>query len=129
MIHTHIEDTVGFAGLNTMIMNGLDKWLARVGAQVLDHQYSNELPQEERVMGYERLQILARFERHLGHKHRSLELYRKALKGLVNDLGDKSKKTLIAKSNLGNQLREMGMFDEAEKVMSDCLITAEDYLS
>ena len=81
------------------------------------------------MLGYERLQILARFERHLGHKKNTLKLYQKAYNGLANQLGKKNKKTIVAKSNYGNQLREMGKFVEAEHVLAECLKTASECLS
>merc|ERR1719221_913114 len=106
MIHCYIKETIGYTLLNQMIMNGLDKWLAEVGAQILESKFSSAMTLEERVLGFERLQILARFERHLGHQKNTLELYQKAWNGLANQLGKKHEKTIVAKSNYGNQLRE-----------------------
>jgi len=81
------------------------------------------------LLGFERLQILARFERHLGHQENALKLYKKAWNGLANDLGDNNKKTIVAKSNFGNQLREMRKFVEAENVLAECLKTAADFFT
>jgi len=129
MIRSHIKNTVGYTVLNQMIISSLGKWLAKVGAQILDRDFEVKLAREERLLGFERLAILARFERHLGHPENALKFYKKAWKGLDNELGHNDKKTIVAKSNFGNQLREMGKFVEAENVLADCLKTAAEYFT
>jgi len=124
-IRNFIEYTIGFTALNHLIMNELGEWLGKVGAKILDHEFSNY---QERKKGFERLQNLAKFERHFGHKENALRLYKKAWNGLADTLGKDHRETIYAMSNFGNQLRENEMYGEAEKVLKDCLEMAADSL-
>jgi len=125
-IRNFIDHTIGYTALNHLIMNALGEWLAKVGAKILDQEFSNNY--WERKMGFERLQSLAKFERHFGHKENALRLYKKAWNGLADTLGKDHRETIYAMSNFGNQLRENEMYSEAEKVLKDCLEMAADSL-